>query len=160
VIGPFIFLDIDGVLNAHKQHANGYNGLDLTSVAILNGVLDRTGASIVVSSAWRYLVHRGDMTVRGLGYLLGTHGLNNHCVVDVLGLDQHMICADRGELILEWFRTRFGKSHSVNYLVLDDMDLGYSKLHMPFFKTKGDAGLAGSATFSDIEDWIKILKPE
>ena len=24
MIGPFIFLDLDGVLNGHKRHGNGY----------------------------------------------------------------------------------------------------------------------------------------
>jgi hypothetical protein len=75
----FIYLDVDGVLNDHKPHPNGYCGTHAVCVARLNRLLQEVpDAQLVISSAWRYLVHKGDMTPRGLESLLMTHGLACH----------------------------------------------------------------------------------
>lgn len=50
-----LFLDIDGVLNcatSNWQH-RGFIGIDPYMVAILNRVLEKTGAQVVLSSTWR-----------------------------------------------------------------------------------------------------------
>lgn len=58
--GPFLFLDIDGVLNSHEyakaRQARGEKGplgIDPTAVAHLQRVVDETGCQIVLSSTWR-----------------------------------------------------------------------------------------------------------
>lgn len=71
-----IFLDIDGVLNDHSQLPSGYCGIRRESVEHLNHILDSVpDAKIMISSAWRYMILRGDMTVKGFEYLLLVHGV-------------------------------------------------------------------------------------
>lgn len=71
-----IFLDIDGVLNGHKFcKAAQSTGIDPTRVRELNRIVRRTGAAVVLSSAWRYMVHGKAMTLDGFGYMLRTHGV-------------------------------------------------------------------------------------
>jgi len=143
MIGPFIFLDIDGVLNGHQQHDNRYCGTDPESVKVLNGLLDATKAKIVLVSAWRYFILRGEMTLAGFNGLMHTHGLNFHSVVDHVGPDRGWQM-DRAFLIREWFDNRYGTAHAVNFAILDDMDLGYSgSLLKHFFQTDGKVGLKG-----------------
>lgn len=58
-----IFLDFDGVLNSvewHRQNIEGGKGngwperhIDPAAVAVLNEVIEKTGAYVVVSSTWR-----------------------------------------------------------------------------------------------------------
>lgn len=111
-----IFLDIDGVLNDHMPHANGYCGIDPAKVAILNRVVDATGARLVISSAWRYMLHGGAMTREGFRYLLLVHGLSRGAVVEGYTVpDEHT--PGRGEQIDRWL-SRAGDGSP--YVVLDD----------------------------------------
>lgn len=72
-----LFLDIDGVLNGHKQFANGYTTIEPHGREHLNIILEKCPeVQLVISSAWRYHVHNGSMTLRGLEEMLLTHGLN------------------------------------------------------------------------------------
>lgn len=74
-----LFLDIDGVLNDHDRMPNGFCGTDREMIRRMNRVLDTfPELKIVVSSAWRYVVHNGISTVLGLEHLLLTHGLKCH----------------------------------------------------------------------------------
>lgn len=154
MIGPFIFLDIDGVLNGHNPHTNGYCGCDADNVRVLNGILNQTGAKIVVASAWRYFVLRGEMTVQGFGGMMCTHGLKWGSIVDVLGPDKFP--DDRGALIEEWFAAKWGLAHERRYVVLDDMDLGYTRRRMPFMQTKPKEGV-GYLSQREIDHIVNIL---
>jgi hypothetical protein len=61
-----LFLDMDGVLNAHEWLGEaGSCDVRHDCVLRLNRILHETGAAIVLSSAWRYMVHGGDMTLPG-----------------------------------------------------------------------------------------------
>lgn len=77
-----IFLDIDGVLNYLKPgspHGStfGYARHILPEkVDILNEILDKTGAKVVLSSSWRHLVHQGHMTIYGMQGLFRSHNIN------------------------------------------------------------------------------------
>lgn len=74
-----IYLDIDGVLNDHQAYTNGYCGTSLNCIAAMNCILDEEPeAKLVISSAWRYLVLTGSMTLKGFEALLLTHGLKCH----------------------------------------------------------------------------------
>ena len=76
---PTLFLDIDGVLNDHAQMANGYCGTKPSCVAAFNRILGEfPDAWIVISSAWRYMILGGDMSLKGFEMLLQTHGVNCH----------------------------------------------------------------------------------
>lgn len=72
-----LFLDIDGVLNCHEDiFATGIHTIDPVKVRRLNRIVRETGAEIVISSAWRYMILSGAMTLDGFRYMLNTHGLD------------------------------------------------------------------------------------
>lgn len=81
-----IFLDIDGVLNssnwALREKESGrdpqwslFNNFDLDAIAVLNEVVERTEAKVVISSSWR-LFHP-------LGHIIGLlkkHGFKGEVI--------------------------------------------------------------------------------
>lgn len=73
-----IFLDIDGVLNGHnKLPGSVYCGICLLRAGRFNRILTAVpDAKIVVSSSWRYMILRGDMTIKGFEMLLLLCGVN------------------------------------------------------------------------------------
>lgn len=72
-----LYLDIDGVLNRHERHANGYSGLHPYPTGLMNRLLAAMpDVQLVLSSAWRYQLHNGNMTMAGIETLLLTHGLD------------------------------------------------------------------------------------
>lgn len=140
-----LFLDIDGVLNDHSRHPNGYSGLQARPVAILNKLLaEIPEMQLVISSAWRYLVYNGQMTTAGLESLFMTHGLD--CKGRVHGLtdtDENAGGFDGNQTQDEWYawithngaRVRreqikaavAGKS-PICYAVVDDLALDMPRL--------------------------------
>lgn len=72
-----LFLDIDGVLNGHEfdDEAQSCN-INRACVKRLSRVVRETGCKIVLSSAWRYMIHGGQMTMLGFSYMMRTHGLS------------------------------------------------------------------------------------
>lgn len=74
-----LFLDIDGVLNDHSALPSGYCGIQYALAERLNCILSAVpDAQIVVSSAWRYMILEGAMTLKGFGYVLSMHGVKSH----------------------------------------------------------------------------------
>jgi len=72
-----LFLDIDGVLNDHTRYSSGYCGTGARQVNHLNDLLQEVpDLQLVISSAWRYLILNGAMTLKGFEALLLTHGVN------------------------------------------------------------------------------------
>ena len=60
-----VFLDIDGVLNyegCEIEHPLGHTGVDPEKVELLNQLLERTGAKVVISSTWRKHYTRKELT--------------------------------------------------------------------------------------------------
>ena len=81
---PVLFLDCDGCLNNHRPQENNYCGTLSSCVSQFNRILDAIPeAKIVVSSAWRYLILNGSMTLKGFEMLLLTHGVK--CYGRVIG---------------------------------------------------------------------------
>lgn len=116
---PIIFLDIDGVLNGHDRHANGYCGIHPDKVERLNRIVRETGAKIVISSAWRYMVRKGAMTLDGFRYLLLIHGLDGSAeLLPPTMLDEKV--PGRGEQINHWLIQWARREPRVNYVVIDD----------------------------------------
>ncbi len=159
MIGPFLFLDIDGVLNKHIPHPNGYSGCNYESVLIVNEILDQTQAKIVLVSAWRYWVLRGEMNIAGINGVMATHGLNTGAIVAVLPPDipDGLGGADRGLAVTNWFRDHYGISHKSSYAIIDDLDLGYRKHgHGPrFYQTDSKVGLVDRSIIHMICDIMK-----
>lgn len=115
--------------------------MDADCVSMLNGILRKTSAKIVLASAWRYFVLRGEMSLAGLQGLCCTHGLDWGTVVGVLGAEEFNN-PDRGLLVKQWFAANYGGIRGP-YCCLDDLDLGYTKHQHPFVLSPGDKGLAG-----------------
>lgn len=145
--GPFIFLDIDGVLNNRATYWNGYTGIDPRSMHVLNNILDITKASVVIASAWRYMVIRQEMTLDGFNGMMATHGMQRDAIVDILCPDikSHIDGedVDRGAGILDWFGNQYPITQKAKWIAIDDLDLGYSRRQMPFVQTDGNKGLRG-----------------
>lgn len=160
-----LFLDMDGVLNDKTQLESGFYGTKPECVAQLNRILRETGAEIVLSSAWRYMIP-GAMTLRGFTYLLLTHGVACRTSGDepedmLIGLT----CRDeelkpRGRQIRHWLNEHGGRRR---YVVLDDggenpdkswTDMGIDAAGHPVVWTDGKVGL----TEADADRAIAILK--
>jgi hypothetical protein len=145
---PTIFLDIDGVLNRHVPHGNGYCGILPDCVEHLNTILDAVpDAVIVVSSAWRYMVLKCAMTCRGFEYLRLVCGVNfwnrvEGCTV----LDEDV--AGRAEQI----RAYAEKHGAFPFVVIDDIDFAMPE------QVKCDPGTGLTAELADCA--VKMLKGE
>lgn len=122
-----IFLDIDGVLNCAttKQQFNDVVGIDPEKVVILKRILCATGASVVLSSAWRF-----DQDWRTA---LSDAGLALHHFV---GVTERADSRIRGEEVATWIN-----EHGVvnQYAIIDDDSDMFPG--QPHFKTTRDDGL-------------------
>jgi hypothetical protein len=133
-----IFLDMDGVLNDHTPMDNRYCGVKKECVANFNQILDAVpDAKIVISSAWRYMILRGDVTVKGFEMLLLTHGVKcfqrviGHTIADGPIEDEphhhdepakwrENTMRERGHQIMSW-----AIEHGVQkFVALDDLHIG------------------------------------
>ena len=111
-----IFLDVDGVLNSlsFAKRMRDEEGvrvfsediLDRKCLLLLKDVVDRTGAKIVVSSAWR----RIPLSYGHLKDWLSEYGMEVFDVTPYVG-------GERGNDITAWFNRHPGE---YNYVILDD----------------------------------------
>lgn len=156
IMKSLLFLDIDGVLNNHRfNDLSNSTTIDPDKMELLNTVIIAADCKVVVSSAWRYLVHRTDMTLRGLQYLLQTHGM----AVDRLHgitrrdtmVDGKPLHNERGQQIKDYLDS--AKPRPAKYAVVDDLDLGISQMH-PFVQTISSVGLTEAETMK----LIRLLK--
>lgn len=152
---PVIFMDIDGVLNNHDWNDDSQScGIVSDCVMEFNRILKQTQAKIVLSSAWRYMVHGHAMTLKGFEYLLRTHKV---AVTEIVGLTmkdeetpgyehkntniqfwQNKEIFVRGEQISHWL----GEHPEVtDYVILDDMATGFDSFGERFIKTNPNKGL-------------------
>jgi hypothetical protein len=112
-----IFLDIDGVL-APIREWDRYGDLDPACVHVLNEIVTRGGADVVVSSTWRY-----GKSVAELQALLEAQGFTGR-VIDKTPDDAP---AGRGDEIAAWLA-----AHPVGaYVIIDDhADMGALRDHL------------------------------
>lgn len=158
----FLFLDIDGVLNGHEKLASGYCGIRHDLVPHLNLILDSVpDVKLVISSAWRYLTFRGDMTLTGFEYLLLLHGVK--CFERLHGTTEpdddvpscHFDAAAWNDIGIRWRHQQIAqyvdRHRPLRYAVVDDLPLS-----VPYFvQTDGTVGL----TKDDADKLIAILSP-
>ena len=113
-----IFLDIDGVL-APIQRWDRYGDLDPACIEVLNQIVARGGAEVVVSSTWRY-----GKTVGELQAMLAAAGFRGR-VVDTTPTGPPG--ASRGDEISAWL-----EQHDVSgYVIIDDhLDMGTLRTHL------------------------------
>ena len=113
-----IFLDIDGVL-APIRRWDRYGDLDPACIEVLNEIVARGGAEVVVSSTWRY-----GRTVAELQAMLEAEGFTGS-VIDKTPTGAPG--AERGEEIAAWLA-----EHAVGgYVIIDDhLDMGELRTHL------------------------------
>lgn len=130
-----LFLDIDGVLNDHHPMSNHYCSIKPECVYYFNKILSHhMDLKIVISSAWRYLIVKESMTLKGFEQMMLTHGLECHNrFIGYTEADTEQV-QRREDQILNYIA-----SHNIkNYVVLDDLLL---ELEERFIRTDGNVGL-------------------
>lgn len=129
-----IFLDIDGVLNTQDWHSRMTKdtprdefGWEFDPVAVENlaHIINETGASIVISSSWKFLGMaklREMWKIRNLpGTLLDiTPNTVSDEVLLNANLDEMELGVCRGNEIKEWLSRHEGEVS--NYVIIDDFD--------------------------------------
>ena len=148
VAANIIFLDVDGVLNGHNFDPEAQsNTINRSCVRQLNRIIKATDCSFVISSAWRYMIHGGEMTLRGFEYLLRTHGVAGAKIIGVTAKDR-FIGESRGVQIREWLDTRIpcgldarSLPRGCKYLAIDDEDWGITEAKITLVQTAGNLGL-------------------
>lgn len=168
-----LFLDIDGVLNAHdwNQEAES-NTLRPECVAQFNRILRDVEPTVIITSAWRYMVFREAMTWIGFGYLLRTHGVSEKISALLGGTvwpDEQV--PTRGQQIARWvreheeFQREFCQRHPrldgqmpppLCYAILDDAPQGmdFRPVEHRLVRTDGKVGL----TQADADRVIRMLQ--
>jgi hypothetical protein len=101
-----IFLDVDGVLNCAttKERWHGVIGMEKEKVNLFNDIIERTGASVVLSSYWRL----NDDWEK----IMKKNGLK----CKFLGRTEHFWQKDRGYEIKDWL----DKNKVEKYVIIDD----------------------------------------
>jgi hypothetical protein len=148
-----LFLDIDGVLNAHEFNEKAQSTtMRRDCVDQLNRVIEETDCYLVISSAWRYNITRGEMTVKGFGHLLQSHGVMPNRVIGHTREDKYIEEA-RATQILEWLDAPYWS----RFAVVDDLPIHNSsagkKIQNYFGQTDGAIGL----TPKNADELIRIL---
>lgn len=150
---PLLFLDIDGVLNAHEFDPEVMCGqIHRDKVELLNRILRATDARVVLSSAWRYIVHRGEATLTGMEWLLRSHGMLADRLIGItrpdtmrtgLGYDGEPpmwpVPNERGQQISDWLAKHAARG--CPHVAIDDLDLGITDAGHVLIRTTGTIGL-------------------
>jgi hypothetical protein len=132
----YIFLDMDGVLNDHTNRDNNYCGTNQECIKQFNRLLELLpDAQIVVSSAWRYMILRHAMTLKGFEYLLLTHGVNCHDRVCGHTREDKDVHESRICQILDWLQEHDPECN--DWISLDDLDFGDQHC----YRVDGNVGL-------------------
>lgn len=124
-----IFLDIDGVLNGHKATASGFCTIEPDKVIHLNRIIDTCpDVQIVISSAWRYLVHQKAMTLTGFSHMLCAFGVKVQkpgfpSESRVVGITRMDGCCRNADIHAYLYDLEQSCAEPVTYVCLDDMDL-------------------------------------
>ena len=156
----YLFLDVDGVLNTptSKSRCGYYIGIDSEKVLLLEHIIERTGAQIVLHSTWKEFwekdrgrKHLQDELADYLDRKLKAAGLVAiDKTPDFLG-GRYL---SRGEGIAEYLNARSWES----FVILDDLQFDYDSCGLTdhFVKTDKKFGLTEELA----EKAIQILMGE
>ena len=138
-----IFLDIDGVIINRASCKKRYDSADPGCVKILNGLIAKTGAKLVLSSCWR-----SGRTVKEIQDLLNNWGVQG----EVIGKTDELpgMKVQRGDEIGKWLREHPEEVESF-VIIDDDADMG--QLLPRLVHTRFDPGI----TPNDAEMAVKVL---
>ena len=136
-----IFLDVDGVLNNQAALLEGVQILN-TKVMLLENLLERSGAKIVLSSSWRF-----GWTAKEMEKMLNATGAMSARVIDItpknLGItDETAGGVTRGHEIRHWLREH---PEVTGYVILDDDDDMLPEQQDHFIQTDFHEGLTQPA---------------
>jgi hypothetical protein len=146
-----IFLDIDGVLNSQLYYTTGRsdasgvrNDIDPVAIELLNELINKTGAKVVISSSWRV-----GRTVEELQSILNKEGFTGEVIDKTKDLrdreDGDAIL--RGNEIFCWIMDNPGivgqyYSSYKNYVIFDDdTDMLYRQVNN-FIRVEKFCGLS------------------
>jgi hypothetical protein len=162
-----IFLDCDGVLNSQKffnsgggKHRMGDVGLsfgasqlDPAGLALVDKIVDATGAKIVISSSWRHIWDWHEIAA-----MFQNRGFKN--VDSIIGKTGNSKEDHRGTEVAEWLgldreRQVVDDNHDPisTYVILDDNDEFDTSQHPHFVRTNPQTGI----TERDVQKAIQIL---
>ena len=127
-----IFLDFDGVLNHEQFYGRRYEAnfkgygehpvseFDFNSVAVLNHIIEKTDAKVVVSSTWRL-----GRSIEELQTILDSVGFKGEIIAKTPNLRNDGDYVLRGNEILKWIRDNkelIGQYYHEfeNYVIFDD----------------------------------------
>ncbi len=118
-----VFLDIDGVLNDWERswrEVPDYNPEFVPCcVKAFNKIIRATEAKIVLSSSWRYGIHRGDFSLRGFGRMLRSHSVRG----ELIGATRPSECDEpRWREIADWLKKPMLPAGLI--VGIDDAELG------------------------------------
>jgi hypothetical protein len=155
-----IFLDIDGVLvnrTSWARRQNEHASADPNCVAALNRILEKSSASIVVSSSWRCGRYPSVM-LKKMKEVLNDFGVKGRMLgvtptLDHIEAGHAYITVTRGQEIMAWLTIR-SRSHTdiVEFVILDD-DSDMGELAPRHIKTEFDLGL----TETDADRALKLF---
>lgn len=111
-----VFMDIDGVFNSHRYwltsgETSWSENLDKDAVKAFNEILARTGAKVVISSAWRHIEGK-DETIR----ILAKNGVYVDRIIDVTP-DEDISDPRRHKEIKQWLEKN---PHVDAWVAIDD----------------------------------------
>ena len=150
-----VFLDIDGVLNstgflleARKKSffEKDVDEIDPTRVALLNKIVEQTGAVIVISSSWRNILCLAD-----LRELLRRRGFTGKVISQTPSLN--FPGRVRGDEIQAFLDERRGWRPVLDFVILDD-DSDMGELSFYLVKTDPAVGL----TEADVARAVVLLE--
>lgn len=156
-----VFVDIDGVLNSDRLFAEhpspegaswwSADAIDPSAVALLEALLERTGAVVVLSSSWRKRA-----TLDELRAMLRTRGLSIPVFAATPSLyrSPEGVRPTRGDEILAWLAAESARGARVERWVVleDEEELG--EVEARCVRTDARVGL----TASDVERAVRMLE--
>lgn len=155
-MNKFIFLDIDGVLNSTSYYKRRdtknypYDEFDVGAISLLNELVNKTEAKVVVTSTWRQ-----GTSLEELEDIMQTRGFE-HEIFDYTPFlhysKSQYTSVPRGCEIHEWLETNCGYDYSkvVRYVILDDDSdmLYWQREH--FFHVDRSVGLTNNVVYKAI----------
>ena len=157
---PVVFLDIDGVLNHHgvydanaarRGQTRPVDWLDPSRVALLNRLCERTGAVVVISSAWREYLG-GWQAVQAVLVEAGFTGTVIGQTPDRVTREGLLwLSGTRWDEIEYWLTWR---PDVTRWVVLDDCEVGEACPRERFVRTSINTGI----TAADVDRATAILQ--
>ena len=148
------FLDIDGVINSEDYALYRYESkkfdldefIDERAVTLLNYIIKKTDAKVVLSSSWRGDIENTEKRLKDAGFKYDIFDITPYCVSRV-----------RGEEIQAWI-DKYEKDHEPleSYVIIDDDDDMLPEQKNNFVHCNFQHGL----TCVDVYKAIGILKGE